>query len=342
MSKELTIIDSTDLVRGGGDLAAIGQAANVAAAGQVIAEYRSRKSANTRRAQDSDLVLWARYLASAGVAVGDPLLAESWRGCTGGLVAGFRAWLLAESYAVAALNRALATVRRYAGLAAAAGQVDAAELVRIQLVHGYSAKEASRIGAGQQERRGHKKASATSIDAAQAAALKTAQDSTPQAARDALLMYILLDHGLRVSEVALLRWQDIDLSCEYLTFYRPKVDKTQRIRLSKATRAALLAYRAHIDVYIGALLLASDKRGQLKPGSAMCESAINQRVAQLGQRCGVARLSPHDCRHHLATLLARKNVPMKAFQDAGGWSSPAMPLRYAESAEIANEGAEVD
>jgi hypothetical protein len=31
-------------------------------------------------------------------------------------------------------------------------------------------------------------------------------------------------------------------------------------------------------------------------------------------------------------------MPLKALQDAGGWSRPAMPLCYAESAEIANDG----
>ena len=29
-------------------------------------------------------------------------------------------------------------------------------------------------------------------------------------------------------------------------------------------------------------------------------------------------------------------------QDAGGWSSPAMPLRYVEAAKIANEGVRLD
>jgi hypothetical protein len=28
-------------------------------------------------------------------------------------------------------------------------------------------------------------------------------------------------------------------------------------------------------------------------------------------------------------------------QDAGGWSSPAMPLRYVEAAKVANEGVRV-
>jgi hypothetical protein len=33
---------------------------------------------------------------------------------------------------------------------------------------------------------------------------------------------------------------------------------------------------------------------------------------------------------------------IKALQDAGGWNSPNRPLRYAESAEIANDGVKLE
>ncbi|MBC8492724.1 MAG: site-specific integrase, partial [Chloroflexi bacterium] len=48
--------------------------------------------------------------------------------------------------------------------------------------------------------------------------------------------------------------------------------------------------------------------------------------------------SAHDCRHYWATQAARSGTPIDRLQDAGGWSSPAMPLRYVEAAKIANEG----
>ena len=31
-------------------------------------------------------------------------------------------------------------------------------------------------------------------------------------------------------------------------------------------------------------------------------------------------------------------TPLDRLQDAGGWASPAMPLRYVETAKIANQG----
>jgi len=135
-------------------------------------------------------------------------------------------------------------------------------------------------------------------------------------------MCLLLDHGLRVGEVAALVPGDFDLTRGTLTFYREKVDKTQTHRLTADT---LRAARAYIHVYTEGSLFGVDR-------------TIRSRVKHLGEAVGIVGLSPHDCRHYWATAAMASGTDIKSLQDAGGWSSPAMPLRYAESAEIANEG----
>jgi integrase len=45
-------------------------------------------------------------------------------------------------------------------------------------------------------------------------------------------------------------------------------------------------------------------------------------------------LSAHDCRHYCATDMARKGYTIKKLMDWFGWTSPAMAMRYVESAEI--------
>src|SRR4051812_28736480 len=76
------------------------------------------------------------------------------------------------------------------------------------------------------------------LDKAQRHALKTRPD-TSQGRRDALMMCLLLDHGLRVGELAGLEVTAINLQDGTLTFYRPKVDKVQIHTLTKdALRAA--------------------------------------------------------------------------------------------------------
>ena len=62
----------------------------------------------------------------------------------------------------------------------------------------------------------------------EAEALQTPRNETPQGYRDALLMSLLLKHGLRASEIALLTVDNIDLANEELRFFRPKVQGTEQ------------------------------------------------------------------------------------------------------------------
>lgn len=308
-------------------LAIAAPAADRAAAAALFATYRERRAANTVRAHDADLACFAQYLAAAGVCT-DPCTdlstaPDGWRGMTWGIVAGFVAWQVQQGYAVGSINRALSTVKAYARLATQAGSIPPGDYIRIKAVPGYRHAEGRRLDARRKTtRKGAKKAAPVSIGPDQAGQLKDRPDP-----RDRLLMGLLLDHGLRVGEVAALTPAAFDLDRGVLRFYRSKVDKVQQHRLSKDTLAAAEAY---IPVYTGdAPLFGSDR-------------TIRRRVGQLGAAIGLAGLSPHDLRHYWATAATRAGTPLKALQDAGGWSSPAMPLRYAESAEIANDGVKLD
>jgi integrase len=68
------------------------------------------------------------------------------------------------------------------------------------------------------------------------------------------------------------------------------------------------------------------------------ERALTKRVELLGRKAGIEGLSAHNCQHFWATYEALNNMPVDRLIDAGGWSSPAMPLRYIEAAHITNEG----
>ena len=81
-------------------------------------------------------------------------------------------------------------------------------------------------------------------------------------------------------------------------------------------------------------------RGGQLAGDVMSVRGITKRVRILGERVGLRGLSAHDCRHYWATQAA-KDTPLDRLQDAGGWSSYAMPLRYIESAMIANQGVQL-
>lgn len=322
-------------------LAAAGQAANQAAAKHTFADYASRKAKNTVRSQGFDLAVFADYLAIAGVTVdADALQTDpaAWQGVTWGLVEGFVKWQLQAGHAVSSINRRLSTVKAYGKLAAKAGAISAQELALIRTVAGYGQKEAKRVNEGRTVARvGHKKADHTPISDEQAKALRTHPD-TPQGRRDAVLMCLLLDHGLRAGEVAALTVANVDLKKGMLTgFYRPKVDKTQNHKLSADTLRALRAWFDSGDApALGALLRGSRKGGSLTE-AGMSTTSISDRVRTMGADLGIDNLSAHDCRHYWATRWAGK-VDLFRLQEAGGWNSLAMPRRYVERSAVANEG----
>lgn len=152
------------------------------------------------------------------------------------------------------------------------------------------------------------------------------------------MMCLLLDHGLRVGELAGLKTDDIDLTRGTMRFFRPKVDKAQTHRLSTGAHRAVLRWFNFGEAVAGApLLRASRKSGELtEPG--ISTRAITARVKFLGEQIGIQGLSAHDCRHFWATQAARNGTDAFVLRDAGGWNSLAMPGRYVEDSAIANEG----
>ena len=249
-------------------LALAGQLANGAAAAGLFADYRERLAANTRRRHDTTLALFARCLgdpqpAGAGIpgAPAGPALAQdpaAWAGLTWGLVAFFVRWLLTRGYAVGTVNGQLSTVKSYARRAMLAGALDRGEYGAMLAVKGYRHGAAKHVDELRPVTRGGllaraKKADPVTLTPDQAAALRK-QPNTPQGRRDGLLLALLLDHGLRVGEVAGLQVTDLDLAAGELRFYRPKVDKLQTHTLTPAARRAARAYLAEDAPALGSLV----------------------------------------------------------------------------------------
>ena len=328
---------------------AMGQAANQAAADATFTQYRAAKSDNTLRAHDADLGNFSRFLCEVADRADYPFTdcpdaeqlstePQAWQGVTWGLLEAFRNWMQQTGYSIGSINRNLSTVRTYAKLAAKAGVIDSNELRLIGTVSGYSRKEGKRINERRTVTRvGHKKAAHVTIGKEQAGQLKRNIADTEQAIRDNLLMCLLLDHGLRVSEVCGLQVTDINLKDGTFEFYRVKVDREQTHRMSNDT---LQVMRLYFDKELapteGPLLRGSRKGGRLTDG-AMSPRAVTARVRALGEAIGIEGLSAHDCRHYWATRAATAGTDAFALRDAGGWSSLAMPSRYVEAATIANE-----
>lgn len=338
----------------------LAQQADAAHAAGAFAAYLDEQSQNTRRAIAADLGAFVAFLAAAGH-TDPPTAAElettpaAWSGVSHGLIAAFKQWTLTEGYAIATANRRLATVKTFVRLAAEAGAIDEIETLRIGRVKTISRKAARNIDAQRAEqeiaaRKGAKKPTFNTLTPSQIRRLKeiaaerdAAGNYTPRGRRDALLIALALDHGLRIGEIVILTRKAFDLERGEFQFFRPKVEKTQRHTLSPDTLRAFVAYvsAGHAQGDDQPLLTHSRKNRTLT-ARPLDERSASERIATLGRKIGIDNLSPHDLRHTWATRHAERaskgECSLLQVQEAGGWKSLQMVRRYVAEQEIANEG----
>ncbi len=306
------------------------QVASIAEAARehtALERYQDNLSDETLERQGYDLALFARFLDSIHTSPGDFYNdIEAWRHINAGLVDGFLQWCKHQGYAIGSLNVRLATVKAYCKVAHEAGVMPTATYVRIQGVKGIPHRSARHVDKRRDVTRvGTKKARAVDIPDLLIDALK--HPGTGQlAARDRLLMCLLLDHGLRVGEVAILKKTHINLATKLLTFSRPKVDKEDQLHLlTDDTYAAAIAYLPTIP---------EDQESLFD----LAVSSIQERVRMIGRAVGIPNLSPHDCRHSFSDRAARSGATLDELMQAGGWTNYQTPLGYLKRRAIANDG----
>jgi integrase len=175
-------------------------------------------------------------------------------------------------------------------------------------------------------RKGSKKAEPILLDTDQITAIKN-QPDTPEGRRDKLLVCLALDHGLRVSELAILQRSDFYLEAGTLTFDRPKTGQSTTLKLSNETLEAARKYFGGDDPGFGNVWRPS------LSGQSVSAGTISKRIRVLGKRIAIDNLSLDDLRHTWATNAA-KNTPLDQLLYAGGWTSVSSALPYVKNAKI--------
>lgn len=331
-------------------LEALSNAATLHAQANAFENYKMRKSANTLATHGYALQTFTDYLSAAFTDANLPQQAkdikergffdnaEAWTGIKWGTVQGFVQWMLKEGFAISSINQKLSVVKTYFELAGKAGIIPPNELVYIRGVRQIASTERGNVDDKRAETRlSTEKEHATLITDDQARQLKKPHDERVISLRDALLMCVLLDHGLRASEASLLTRSSFDET--YLRFRRPKVTGTRyefaTHLLSKDTRRAWEAYRDNLKSE--AVFPRTTNKGTQLGRFALPRDQLSKRVNALGKQVlGIDTLSAHDCRHHLATKLSRAGRTMQELMDHFGWSSAETAKRYVEAAAIGN------
>lgn len=303
----------------------------------IMKTYRGLKSASTIRRQDGDLLALQTFLVEHGNAVNDLQLAtdlQSWCGITVEMVEAFLQSLFQQGYALSSINLRLSTIKTYAKLALQAGVLDRATVALIRSIDGHRPRDYDGINETRMKtRRGAKKGCPLVLSHQQIIRLKE-QPNTPIGRRDALLLSLLLDHGLRCSEATQLCIECFDPVSKTFTLYRSHSHREQTLTMTTDTATAFHHYRTHIDLRHG-LLFQKLRKGNIVTGQGMSPRALTGRVAYLGQRIGIQGLSAQDLRHTWALSLARSGIPLEHLMELGGWSSSLIPADYLAAAKQA-------
>lgn len=156
--------------------------------------------------------------------------------------------------------------------------------------------------------------------------------------RDAAIIYLFLDSGIRRAELANLRVAELDLDYREVTVLG-KGRRTRTVAFGRKAAWALDRYLTergkHRQAELEQLWLGEKGKGP------MTGSGIFQMIQRRGERVGVPGLHPHIMRHTWAHLMKAANMSDDEIMKNAGWRSPQMLARYAAStaSERARESA---
>lgn len=161
--------------------------------------------------------------------------------------------------------------------------------------------------------------------------LSTIDTSRPKGIRDLAIITVLLDTGLRASEVCHLRKDELDLECRTLTCRRKGGEWASSV-FSVYTQSCIERWLGIRDA------IARDKVltlfvgiGGNTPGRPLTRDGLRTVMQQLGVKAGIGKLSPHDFRRTFATLALRAGGPMRIVQVQGNWEDAKMLERYTQA-----------
>jgi len=200
----------------------------------------------------------------------------------------YRQWLLSRDAAPATINRHLATLRVFAQLSGTS--ID---------VKGVEEQSLAPRWLDRKEQAALVRETEKAINAAQTESAKI------QAIRDKAVVILLLNSGLRISELCALSVKDIELTDRKgkLIVRQGKGGKHREIPLNSPARDALKAWmKVHAK---------SDSLFEGKRGDRLSPSGVYRRLVELARRANIEDVSPHTLRHTFSKNLVDSGVGLE-------------------------------
>ena len=304
-------------------------------------ENMLKKSDNTIKRHLKELRNFGAFLTERGKRGGNMQQPESWKDVTADDIHDYKNYMLyTRGLATSSVNQTVFIIRSYAALSAAHDGMNQAEVFKAtQTAKGIKTREADRIDEQRPvTRASNKKAEAVAISKYDAERLKHDHEDTAKGRRDALLMCLLLDLGLRISDVIGLTMNNIDMETRTISLKTKKTGTALNLSMTDDVYNSAAAYFAeYTPAAVDApIWYGVNKHGQVQ--GTFSKHSAQMRVTQLGAALGIDRFSAHDCRHYWVTAADRGGSSLLAITEAGGWSTPTMPARYVNKGKISNAG----
>jgi integrase/recombinase XerC len=154
-------------------------------------------------------------------------------------------------------------------------------------------------------------------------------DGSEDPVRDTAVLEVLYGCGLRISELAGLRWDDVDLEERWLTVLG-KGSKERRVPFGTYAQKALLALKSSEETRARSTPGGVENRFVLagNNGKALTTRTVHRIVTALAARGGLDGVTPHVLRHSCATHLLEKGASLKFIQEFLGHENMATTQIY--------------
>ena len=151
--------------------------------------------------------------------------------------------------------------------------------------------------------------------------LQTPNRHYPTGRRDLCMLKLMLNAGLRASEVLGLTWANLDLQTGKLMVRRGKGDKDRQLWINDDVLALLRSWRGEVPP--SRLCFPTLK------GTRIYDAQLREMVKRRGRKAGIAKdVHPHMLRHTYATELYRQSKDIRLVQKALGHASLATTMIY--------------
>lgn len=160
----------------------------------------------------------------------------------------------------------------------------------------------------------------------QHALLRQPNPRYPTGERNRLMLSVMLNSGLRLSEATGLQWQDLDLISGKMFVRQGKGAKDRVLWLGEADLEHLRNWRTRQAARVNAL---ADYVFTTLSGKAISGRYVQQMVKRYAQKAGIRKnVHPHTLRHTFATDLHRESRNIRLVQKALGHADLSTTMIY--------------